>query len=107
MDQNIAVQDVRKSFGSQKVIDGVSFELVPGEVTCILGRSGTGKSVLLKLLMGLERADSGTVCLVGHDITAGTQPDLDEARKSVGFLFQQAALYDSMTIEENVAFPLM
>lgn len=107
MENSTAVQDVRKSFGSQTILDGVSFELVTGEVTCVLGRSGTGKSVLLKLLIGLERPDSGTVHLAGRDITSGAQPGLDEARKSVGFLFQQGALYDSMTIEENVAFPLV
>ena len=107
MENSTAVQDVRKSFGSQTILDGVSFELVTGEVTCVLGRSGTGKSVLLKLLIGLERPDSGTVHLAGRDITSGAQPGLDEARKSVGFLFQQGALYDSMTIEQNVAFPLV
>ena len=100
------VQDVRKSFGRQKVLDGVTFDLVPKEVTCVLGPSGTGKSVLLRLLIGLELADSGSVQLVGQDITNGTQPSLNEARKKVGFLFQQGALYDSMTIEENVSFPL-
>ena len=100
------VQHVRKSFGSQTVLNDVSFELIPQQVTCVLGRSGTGKSVLLRLLIGLERADEGTIQLVGQDITSGVQPALNEARKKVGFLFQQAALYDSMTIEENVSFPL-
>lgn len=104
--QTIGVTDVRKSFGPQVVLDRVSFTLKPGEVTCVLGRSGTGKSVLLKLLMGLEHVDSGTVKLAGQDITAGEQPALNEARKKVGFLFQQAALYDSMTIENNIAFPI-
>jgi phospholipid/cholesterol/gamma-HCH transport system ATP-binding protein len=104
--QTISAHGLKKSFGPQDVLAGVSFELVPGEVTCVLGRSGTGKSVLLKLLIGLERADAGTVCLLGQDITSGTQPELNEARKKVGFLFQQAALYDSMSIAENVAFPL-
>ena len=106
MENATGVKNVRKSFGTQTVLDGISFDLVEGETTCVLGRSGTGKSVLLKLLIGLERADTGTVSLVGQDITNGAQPALDEARKRVGFLFQQAALYDSMTIEENVAFPL-
>ena len=107
MDNNkTGIVEVSKSFGRQTVIDKVSLALNPKEVTCVVGRSGTGKSVLLKILMGLERADSGTVHLMGTDITRGAQPGLDEARKQVGFLFQQAALYDSMTIEENVAFPL-
>src|SRR5450432_4022360 len=104
--EKIGVKDLKKSFGSQTVLDGISFELGTGQVTCVLGRSGTGKSVLLKLLIGLEQPDAGTVCLLGQDITSGTQPELNEARKKVGFLFQQAALYDSMSIAENVAFPL-
>lgn len=100
------VKDIRKSFGSQTVLDGVTLQLNTGQVTCVLGRSGTGKSVLLKLLIGLERPDSGSVCLAGIDISSGVQPDLNEARKKVGFLFQQGALYDSMTVEGNVGFPL-
>ncbi|HEY3739029.1 MAG TPA: ATP-binding cassette domain-containing protein, partial [Bryobacteraceae bacterium] len=79
--QTIGVKDVRKSFGEQVVLDRITFELNPGEVTCVLGRSGTGKSVLLKLLIGLEHVDSGTVQLAGQDITAGAQPALNEARK--------------------------
>jgi len=104
---SIGVKDLKKSFGSQKVLDGISFELGEGKVTCVLGRSGTGKSVLLKLLIGLEKPDSGTICLVGVDVVKSSITELNEARKKVGFLFQQAALYDSMTIEENVAFPLL
>jgi phospholipid/cholesterol/gamma-HCH transport system ATP-binding protein len=88
------------------VLDGISFELEPGKVTCVLGRSGTGKSVLLKMLIGLETPDAGTICLEGHNISTASPKELNEARKKVGFLFQQSALYDSMTIEENVAFPL-
>jgi len=103
----IGVKDLKKSFGSQKVLDGISFDLGEGKVTCVLGRSGTGKSVLLKLLIGLETPDSGTICLVGVDVVKSPITELNEARKKVGFLFQQAALYDSMTIEENVAFPLL
>jgi phospholipid/cholesterol/gamma-HCH transport system ATP-binding protein len=106
METVTAVRNVRKSFGDQAVLNGVSFELSEKQVTCILGRSGTGKSVLLKILMGLERADSGQVLLHGSDITDGAQPGLNEARKKTGFLFQQAALYDSMSVADNVAFPL-
>lgn len=102
----ISVKDVKKSFGKQKVLDGITFQLKTGDVTCVLGRSGTGKSVLLKLLIGLEKPDEGSIQLEGYDITNSSAQDLNEARKKVGFLFQQAALYDSMTIEENVAFPL-
>jgi phospholipid/cholesterol/gamma-HCH transport system ATP-binding protein len=102
----IAVAGLRKSFGKQTVLDGVTFQLVSGQVACVLGRSGTGKSVLLKLLIGIETPDAGSIRLVGHDITTASPKELNEARKKVGFLFQQSALYDSMTIEENVAFPL-
>lgn len=102
----IAVQGLRKSFGEQTVLDGLTFQLVAGQVTCVLGRSGTGKSVLLKLLIGLELPDAGSICLEGLDISSASSKELNEARKRVGFLFQESALYDSMTIEENVAFPL-
>src|SRR5271165_803287 len=102
----IAVAGLRKSFGRQTVLDGITFQLEPGQVTCVLGRSGTGKSVLLKLLIGLETPDAGSIRLEGHDISSGSLKQLNDARKKVGFLFQQAALYDSMTIGENVAFPL-
>jgi len=102
----IAVEGLRKSFGAQTVLDGLTFQLVAGQVTCVLGRSGTGKSVLLKLLIGIETPDAGSIRLEGRDISSATPKELNEARKKVGFLFQQSALYDSMTIEENVAFPL-
>jgi phospholipid/cholesterol/gamma-HCH transport system ATP-binding protein len=102
----IAVADLRKSFGVQTVLNGVTFQLVSGQVTCVLGRSGTGKSVLLRLLIGIETPDAGSIRLEGHNIVSASSQELNEARKKVGFLFQQSALYDSMTIEENVAFPL-
>src|SRR5271169_2512740 len=102
----IAVAGLRKSFGAQTVLDGISFQLESGQVTCVLGRSGTGKSVLLKLLIGLETPDAGSIRLEGRDISSASPQELNEARKKIGFLFQQSALYDSMTVEENVAFPL-
>ena len=102
----IAVEGLRKSFGTQTVLDGLTFQLVAGQVTCVLGRSGTGKSVLLKLLIGLQQPDAGSIHLEGQDILRASTKELNEARKKVGFLFQESALYDSMTIEENVAFPL-
>ena len=102
----IEVSGLCKSFGHQAVLDGIAFRLDPGKVTCILGRSGTGKSVLLRLLIGLETPDSGSILLEGQDLSAASSKELNEARKKVGFLFQQSALYDSMTIGENVAFPL-
>src|SRR5580692_2296072 len=102
----IAVEGLRKSFGEQTVLDGITFQLAAGQVTCVLGRSGTGKSVLLKLLIGLQTPDAGSIHLEGRDIASASLEELNETRKKVGFLFQQATLYDSMTIEENVAFPL-
>jgi phospholipid/cholesterol/gamma-HCH transport system ATP-binding protein len=105
-DPPIAVAGLRKSFGEQTVLDGITFQLASGQVTCVLGRSGTGKSVLLKLLIGLVTPDAGSIRLEGHDISTASTKALNDARKKVGFLFQQSALYDSMTIEENVAFPL-
>jgi phospholipid/cholesterol/gamma-HCH transport system ATP-binding protein len=102
----IAVAGLCKSFGAQTVLDGITFQLVAGQVTCVLGRSGTGKSVLLKMLIGLEPAGAGSIRLEGCDISSASLHELNEARKKVGFLFQQAALYDSMTIGDNVAFPL-
>jgi phospholipid/cholesterol/gamma-HCH transport system ATP-binding protein len=102
----ITVTGLSKSFGAQAVLDGITFELEAAKVTCVLGRSGTGKSVLLRLLIGLETPDAGSICLEGHDISTASPQELNEARKKVGFLFQQSALYDSMTIKENVAFPL-
>jgi phospholipid/cholesterol/gamma-HCH transport system ATP-binding protein len=102
----IEVRDLRKSFGEQKVLDGVSLETRRGETLAVLGRSGTGKSVLLKILIGLQKPDRGVVRIAGRDVASLRPKDLNEVRKRMGFLFQQAALYDSLTVEENVAFPL-
>src|SRR5258706_6341416 len=103
----IAVQGLRKSFGQQKVLDGISLSIEPDEMVTGRGCSGTGKSVLLKLLIGLEKPDAGSISLDGQEIGSLTDIDqLNEVRKRVGFLFQQAALYDSLTIRQNVAFPL-
>jgi phospholipid/cholesterol/gamma-HCH transport system ATP-binding protein len=103
----ITVRDLRKSFGQQKVLNGISLSIAPHEIVTVLGRSGTGKSVLLKLLIGLEKPDAGSISIEGHEIGSLKNIDqLNEVRKRVGFLFQQAALYDSLTIRQNVAFPL-
>jgi phospholipid/cholesterol/gamma-HCH transport system ATP-binding protein len=100
------VKDLHKSFGQQTVLNGIDVEVREAETLAVLGRSGTGKSVLLKLLIGLQAPDSGSVRIFGQEI-AGLEPkELGEVRKKVGFLFQQAALYDSLTVDENVAFPL-
>jgi phospholipid/cholesterol/gamma-HCH transport system ATP-binding protein len=102
----IVIQDLRKSFGRQKVLNGISLAVARGETVVVLGRSGTGKSVLLKLLIGLQKPDSGSIRIQGQEITALHFKDLNQVRMKMGFLFQQAALYDSLSIEENVAFPL-
>jgi phospholipid/cholesterol/gamma-HCH transport system ATP-binding protein len=102
----IAMEDLHKSFGSQKVLSGISLTVKRGETLAVLGRSGTGKSVLLRLIIGLEKPDSGSVRIHGQDIAGLALDQLGEIRKKVGFLFQHAALYDSLTVEQNVAFPL-
>jgi len=102
----IAVKDLRKSFGHQIVLDGIDLTVAPSETVAVLGLSGTGKSVLLKLLIGLQACDSGSIRIEGQEVTDLAREQLSEIRKKIGFLFQQAALYDSLTVEENVAFPL-
>jgi phospholipid/cholesterol/gamma-HCH transport system ATP-binding protein len=102
----ITVRDLKKSFGEQKVLNGIHLQVAGGETLAILGRSGTGKSVFLKLLIGLQKPDSGSIRIEDQEITGLELDRLNEIRKKIGFLFQQAALYDSMTIAENVAFPL-
>jgi phospholipid/cholesterol/gamma-HCH transport system ATP-binding protein len=102
----LAVEDLHKSFGTQKVLNGVSLAVKRGETLAVLGRSGTGKSVLLRLIIGLEKPDSGSVRIHGQDIAGLALDQMGELRKKMGFLFQHAALYDSLTVEENVAFPL-
>jgi len=102
----VRVSSLSKSFGKQPVLKEVSLEVARGETLSILGRSGTGKSVLLKLMIGLDKPDSGSICVYGEEVTKMPPDQLNEVRKKIGFLFQQAALYDSLTVEENVAFPL-
>jgi phospholipid/cholesterol/gamma-HCH transport system ATP-binding protein len=102
----VTVEGLRKSFGAQAVLKGVSFSLARGQILSVLGRSGTGKSVLLRLLIGLDKPDAGSIRMNGDEITELGLEKLNESRKNIGFLFQQAALYDSLSIEENVEFPL-
>ncbi len=102
----VAVENVYKSFAGHKVLSGVTLRVNQGETLAVLGRSGTGKSVLLRLIIGLATPDSGTVCIRGQNIAGLALDRMGEIRKKMGFLFQQAALYDSLTIRENVAFPL-
>jgi len=94
----IAVEDLHKSFGSQKVLNGVSLTVTRGETLAVLGRSGSGKSVLLRIIIGLEKPDSGSVRIHGQDIAGMALDEIGEIRKKVGFLFQQGALYDSLTV---------
>jgi phospholipid/cholesterol/gamma-HCH transport system ATP-binding protein len=102
----IAVEDLHKSFGDQRVLNGISLTVKRAETLAVLGRSGTGKSVLLRLIIGLQKPDSGAVCIHGEDITGLGLDQLGAIRKKMGFLFQHAALYDSLNVEQNVAFPL-
>jgi len=102
----VALRGLRKSFAGQHVLDGVDLEVAQGETLAVLGRSGSGKSVLLKLIIGLQKPDSGSIQIHHEEITRLERAKLNEVRKKVGFLFQEGALYDSLTIEENVAFPL-
>ena len=102
----VRLEHVSKAFGALRVLDDVSLELPAGEATVVLGRSGTGKSVLLKHIVGLLHPDAGHVFLGDQDITALTPAALAIARRQIGFLFQNAALFDSITVGDNVAFPL-
>jgi phospholipid/cholesterol/gamma-HCH transport system ATP-binding protein len=102
----IRLEHVTKSFGSRKVLDDVSLDIPRGTAFCLLGRSGTGKSVTLKHIIGLMAPDEGRVLVNGEDITAARGQELARLRRDMGFLFQNAALFDSISVGENVAFPL-
>jgi phospholipid/cholesterol/gamma-HCH transport system ATP-binding protein len=97
---------VSKSFGENCVLDHVSFDVTPGETVCILGRSGVGKSVSLHHIMGFLKPDSGRVIVAHEDITDYTEEQMEHIRKKVTMVFQNGALFDSLTVGENVAFPL-
>src|SRR5450755_3864006 len=102
----IAFEDVSKSFGDHHVLKNVTFDVLTGETVCILGRSGVGKSVTLQNIMGFMKPDSGRVIVEQQDITNFTEPELEQIRKKVTMVFQNGALFDSLTVRENVAFPL-
>ena len=102
----IEFKDVSKAFGDNRVLDHVSFSVMPGETICILGRSGVGKSVSLMNIMGFLKPDSGRVIVAHEDITDYGEEDLERIRKKVTIVFQNGALFDSLTVGENVAFPL-
>lgn len=102
----IHIQNLNKSFGTNHVLRNFSFDLPRGESVVVLGKSGSGKSVLIKCIIGLITPDSGEVSVFGNDIPSLSREALDKIRVKVGFLFQSNALYDSMTVRENLEFPL-
>ncbi len=102
----IDFRDVSKAFGDNHVLEHVSFDVNPGETVCILGRSGVGKSVSLHHIMGFLKPDSGRVIVAHQDITDFTEQEMEPIRKKVTMVFQNGALFDSLTVGENVAFPL-
>lgn len=102
----ISFEHVWKSFGQFVVLEDVSFSVLPGETLCILGRSGVGKSVSLQMLMGFLKPDSGIIRVAGDDITGYTEAEMQVVRRKVTMVFQNGALFDSISVGENVAFPL-
>src|SRR3954453_6419122 len=103
----ITIRDLYKSFGNNHVLRAVNLDLYKGENVVVLGRSGTGKSVLIKIISGLLKPDSGTVRVLGNDVTRLNEKELLKLRLKLGFSFQNSALYDSMTVRENLEFPLV
>lgn len=102
----LEIKGLTKSFGDNHVLKGFDLRLSEGENLVVMGKSGSGKSVMIKCLVGLMQADSGIINISGHDITELGQTELDLLRTQIGFLFQGSALYDSMTVRENLEFPL-
>ncbi|MBP0903699.1 ABC transporter ATP-binding protein [Mariniflexile gromovii] len=102
----IGINDLKKSFGDQKVLDGINLELHDNENLVVLGKSGSGKSVLIKCIVSLLKHDEGSIKVGEYELTDINEEDLIEVRKKIGFLFQSAALYDSMTVRENLTFAL-
>lgn len=102
----IIIKDLKKSYGDNHVLNGFNMVLNEGENLVIMGKSGSGKSVMIKCLIGLEKPDSGSIEVMGEKIDELNRSDLDELRTEIGFLFQGSALYDSMTVRENLEFPL-
>jgi phospholipid/cholesterol/gamma-HCH transport system ATP-binding protein len=105
-EQVIDINNLRKGFGTQEVLKNVSLQLFKGENLAVLGKSGSGKSVLIKCIVRLFNPDYGTINVLGEDVTALNNESLGELRKKIGFLFQSGALYDSMTVRQNLEFPL-
>jgi phospholipid/cholesterol/gamma-HCH transport system ATP-binding protein len=103
----IAIRDLYKSFGSNHVLRGIDLDIYQGENVVVLGRSGTGKSVLIKIIAGLLKPDRGSVNVLGNDVAKISHSELEQLRLRIGFSFQSSALYDSMTVRENLEFPLL
>jgi len=102
----IEIIGLKKSFGNQEVLKDISLKLISGENLVVLGKSGSGKSVLIQCIVRLLTPDAGTIEVLGNDVNSLNRNDLDELRKKIGFLFQSGALYDSMTVKQNLEFPL-
>jgi phospholipid/cholesterol/gamma-HCH transport system ATP-binding protein len=102
----IEIHNLKKSFGKQEVLSDVSLKLFNGENLAVLGKSGTGKSVLIKCIVGLLKSDGGTINVFGKNVNSLNRIELGELRTKIGFLFQSGALYDSMTVKQNLEFPL-
>jgi phospholipid/cholesterol/gamma-HCH transport system ATP-binding protein len=105
-EQVIEINNLRKGFGTQEVLKDVSLQLFRGENLAVLGKSGTGKSVLIKCIVGLFNPDYGTINVLGENVSELNTENIGELRKKIGFLFQSGALYDSMTVRQNLEFPL-
>jgi phospholipid/cholesterol/gamma-HCH transport system ATP-binding protein len=102
----ISVRDVAVSYGGRRVLHGINLDIARGETVVLLGGSGSGKSTLLRHIIGLEQPEAGQILVNGIDLAAATQKDLNKVRRSIGVAFQDAALFNSMSLKENVAFPL-
>ena len=105
-DPVIEIKNLKKSFGTQDVLTNVSLKLLPGENLVVLGKSGSGKSVLIKCIVRLLNPDGGTIDVLGTEVNSLNKKQLGELRQKIGFLFQSGALYDSMSVRQNLEFPL-
>ncbi|MGE4234039.1 MAG: ABC transporter ATP-binding protein [Bacteriovoracia bacterium] len=103
----LSIQNVRKAFGTKLVHKSVSFDLKKGEILALFGGSGTGKSVMLRSIIGLEKPDAGKIIFEGENIVEKNEKQLIDVRKKIGYVFQNGALFDSMTVEMNLAYPLL
>jgi phospholipid/cholesterol/gamma-HCH transport system ATP-binding protein len=103
----IVIRGLKKTFGSKAVLNGIDLSVDQGKTLSVLGQSGTGKSVLLKLIIGLIEPDAGSIEIEGQNVASISRQELNEVRKKMGFLFQNGALYDSLTVAQNVGFPLV